>query len=306
MIAKSTVKKGKFAAVGKSILKEGKPISIDDFLSNDSKVIEKPKDGELKKIELKKISPDDRYQPRQRFDEDELINLSISIKNEGLLQPVIINQDENGNYWLIAGERRFRACQMAGIKDIEAKVYYQKAPSFLAKIAVIENLQRENLNPIEEAMALKRLIDTFGYKQQTIANELGKNRTTINQILSINKLPSEIKEQCLSLDIPKRALVAISRLKNKKDQLDVFNKVKSGDITSEDTRKKSRQSRKADTALVALTIKRINALCKALSKLNKEKDKMVISEEEMKRLSQSFRSLEGYLKETASLSLNAH
>ncbi len=299
MVAKNRVKKGKFTAVGKNILKDGRPISIDDFLSNETKATPLPKDGELKMVELKYITPDERYQPRQRFDEKELLNLSASIKKEGLLQPVIINQDENGKYWLIAGERRFRACQIAGIKDVEAKVYYGKDPSFLAKIAVVENLQRENLNPVEEAMALKRLIDAYGYKQQTIANELGKNRTTINQILSINKLPDEIKKECLSLDIPKRALVTISRIKNRKEQLEIFNKVKLGDISSEDTRKKvQKKKKKNDSPLVSMTMRRVDALCKTLSKLIKEKDLLKISDEEKKRLTESFQSLKGYLKET--------
>lgn len=297
MVAKNTIKKGKFSTVGKNILKDGKPVSIDDFLSDESTELEKPRDGELKRIKLKDISPDERYQPRKRFDEAELLNLSTSIRKEGLLQPVIINQDEDGRYWLIAGERRFRACQKAGLKEVEAKVYYGKDPSFLAKIAVIENLQRENLNPIEEAMALKRLIDSFGYKQQNIANELGKNRTTINQILSINKLPDEIKEECLALDIPKRALVSISRIKNRKEQIDLFNKVKRGDISSEDARKKNVKRRKNSSPLVLTTIQKINTLCRTLSRLKKEKDRLNISEEERQKLSDALKSLNVHLKD---------
>jgi len=301
LVSKSTSKKGKFAAVGKNILKDKKPKSIDDFLSNETTKIEEQKDGELKRIAIIQITPDHRYQPRKTFNKEELQNLSASIKNEGLLQPIIINQDDNGKYWLIAGERRFRACKMANFKEIEAKVYYKKDPSFLAKIAVIENVQRENLNPIEEAMAFQRLIDSYGYNQQNIADELGKDRTTINQILSINKLPDEIKKECLRIDIPKRALVAISRIKNKKEQLKIFNKIKEGDITSEDTRKKVKKPRKSNAPLVLITIQKTNDLCKSLTKLIKEKETLNITNEEMEKLSEATQSLEILLKEVSSL-----
>ncbi|MGD9209385.1 MAG: ParB/RepB/Spo0J family partition protein [Desulfobacteraceae bacterium] len=290
---KNRDKKRKFAAVGKNILKSEKPKSIDDFLSSKT-AIAKQKDGELKKIAVNQVTPDHRYQPRKNFDEEELLNLSKSIKNEGQLQPVIINQDDDGKYWLIAGERRFRACKMAGLKEVEAKMYYGKDPSFLAKIAVIENVQREDLNPIEEAMALQRLIDSFGYNQQNIADELGKNRTTINQILSINKLPDKIKEECLSLDIPKRALVAISRIKDKKEQLEIFKKIKSGNLSSDDARKKVKKTKKAKSSLVSITIQKSNNLCKSLTKLISKKD--TLTNEEIKELSVALRSLEECFK----------
>ena len=296
VIKKHTAKKGKFAAIGKNILKDEKPNSLDDFLSGDAIKKTEQKDGELKKIAVNKITPDHRYQPRKNFDEEELLNLSRSIKSEGQLQPVIINQDDDGKYWLIAGERRFRASKMAGLEEVEAKMYYRKDPSFLAKIAVIENVQREDLKPIEEAMALQRLIDNFGYNQQSIADELGKNRTTINQILNINKLPDEIKEECLSLDIPKRALVAISRIKNKKEQLVIFNRVKSGDISSDDARIKNKKSRKSNSPLISITIKKTNDLCKSLAKLIKEKDTLKIADEEMAQFSAALQNLEEFLK----------
>jgi ParB family transcriptional regulator, chromosome partitioning protein len=298
LVSKNIGKKGKFAAVGKNILRDRKPKSIDDFLSNETMKIEAQKNGELRKIEISQIFPDQRYQPRKNFNKEELKNLSTSIKNEGLLQPVIINQDDNGKYWLIAGERRFRACKMADFKEVEAKVYYRKDPSFLAKIAVIENVQRENLNPIEEAMALQRLIDSYGYNQQNIADELGKDRTTINQILSINKLPDEIKKECLAIDIPKRALVAISRITNKKEQLEIFNKIKKGDISSEGTRKKVKKPKKSNSPLVLITIQKTNDLCKSLTKLIKEKDTLNITNKEMEKFSEAIQSLETLLKET--------
>jgi ParB family chromosome partitioning protein len=301
MVSKGIGKKGKFATVGKNILKNKKPKSIDDFLDNNALKIEEQKDGELKRIAINQITPDHRYQPRKNFNKEELRNLSVSIKNEGLLQPVIINQDDNDKYWLIAGERRFRACKMADLKEVEAKVYYKKDPSFLAKIAVIENVQRENLNPIEEAIALQRLIDSYGYNQQNIAKELGKDRTTINQILSINKLPDEIKKECLTIDIPKRALVAISRIKNKKQQLEMFNKIKKGDISSEDTRKKVKKPRKSNSPLVLITIQKTNDLCKSLIKLIKEKETLNITNEEMENFSKAIQSLDILLKEASSL-----
>ena len=127
-------------------------------------------------------------QPRKKFDENFLEELAISIKNQGLIQPIIVCPMGNGKYKIVAGERRYRACKKAGISTIPAiKRYYNDRE--IKEISLIENLQRQDLNPIEEAQAYKALIDEFGFTQEQLADKLGKSRPVVTnslRLLSLN------------------------------------------------------------------------------------------------------------------------
>ena len=133
--------------------------------------------------------------PRQRFDEQKLNELAESIKNQGLVQPLVVRKrsdGEGGGFWLIAGERRWRAAQRAGlksipvvVKDVQAKEAYE--------LTLVENLQREDLNPIEEAEAYQRLSSEFGYTQEQLALRVGKDRTTVTNALRLLKLPQKVR-----------------------------------------------------------------------------------------------------------------
>ena len=133
--------------------------------------------------------------PRQRFDEQKLNELAESIRNQGLVQPLVVRQrsaQEGGGFWLIAGERRWRAAQRAGLKSIQVVVKeVQQRDAY--ELTLVENLQREDLNPIEEAEAYQRLSTEFGYTQEALATRVGKDRATVANALRLLKLPQKVR-----------------------------------------------------------------------------------------------------------------
>lgn len=138
-----------------------------------------------------------RYQPRSVFDEDSLAELASSIKSQGIVQPVVvrpIGENEQGGtqYELIAGERRWRAAQLAGLHEVPAVVRDVPDESAIA-MALIENIQRENLNPLEEAIALKRLMDEFGMTHQQVADAVGRSRAAVSNLLRLLELSLQVK-----------------------------------------------------------------------------------------------------------------
>ena len=133
------------------------------------------------------------YQPRDTFSEEGIDELAASIRQNGLLQPLLVRRVGSG-YELIAGERRFRAAQRAGMEDVPVTIREADDRESL-ELALIENLQRENLNPMEEARAYKRLGDDFGLKQEEIARRVGKKRSTVANGLRLLQLPPEIRSQ---------------------------------------------------------------------------------------------------------------
>jgi ParB family chromosome partitioning protein len=130
-------------------------------------------------------------QPRKDFDEASLQELAESIREKGVIQPIIVQAIGSGRYVIIAGERRFRACKIAKLDKIPALVREYNAEDKL-EVALIENIQRENLNPVEEAMAFRHLIDAFGLNQDELAKKVGKNRSTVANSLRLLKLPSQV------------------------------------------------------------------------------------------------------------------
>ncbi len=134
-----------------------------------------------------------RFQPRKNFQPEELSELVGSIKNQGILQPLIVRKLDKDNYEIIAGERRFRAATLAGLTEVPVIIKNVNDQDALT-IALIENIQRENLNPLEEAIALDRLIKEFSLTHNEIATAVGKSRTVITNLLRILQLPHEIKQ----------------------------------------------------------------------------------------------------------------
>lgn len=150
-----------------------------------------PNSGGVMEIEITRIVPNE-YQPRKTFNEGPLAELAASIKSKGIIQPVVVRKHKGGGYELIAGERRFRASQLAGLKKIPA-IVKDVAPDEVLELALIENIQREELNPIETAEAYDRLIREFGLKQEDMADKVGKDRSTVANFLRLLELPSEVK-----------------------------------------------------------------------------------------------------------------
>ncbi len=157
----------------------------------EKKIIEKTSEKGIIELEINKILPNPD-QPRLHFNDEELQGLADSIKSSGLIQPIIVRQ-VNNNYFIIAGERRYRAAKLLGNAAIKAIVMQASEEENLS-IALIENVQRQNLDPIEEAKAYKMLISRFKLKQADVAARVGKERTTITNSLRLLNLPERIQE----------------------------------------------------------------------------------------------------------------
>ncbi len=172
----------------------------------------------IMEIELDKIVPNE-YQPRKTFNDDRLKELAASIKEQGLIQPIIVHRIGT-NYGLIAGERRWRASRVAGLKTIPALVR-EASKRELIEQALIENIQREDLNPLEAAEAFKRLQDEFKLTQEDLAKRVGKERSTIANFLRILGLPREIKQYLSAGSISLGHAKALLSLDRHRDQLAV-------------------------------------------------------------------------------------
>lgn len=153
-------------------------------------------DNELKQLPVEFLQRG-KYQPRRDFDQEALQELADSIKAQGVMQPIVVRQVGNQRYEIVAGERRWRACQLAGLADIPAMIRDISDEAAIA-MALIENIQRENLNPIEEAMALRRLQSEFSLSQQEVATAVGKSRSVVANLLRLLSLESEVVEHLQS------------------------------------------------------------------------------------------------------------
>ena len=155
------------------------------------KVVEKP--VELK-VKISKVGPN-KDQPRKQFDEDALMELADSIKQFGIIQPLIV-QEKNGFYEIIAGERRWRAAKLAGLKEVPV-IVKDYSDLEVVEISLIENIQRENLNPIEEALAYKRLLNEFKLKQDEVAERVSKSRTAVTNSMRLLKLDERVQQMVI-------------------------------------------------------------------------------------------------------------
>ncbi len=155
------------------------------------KIVEKP--VELK-VKISKVGPN-KEQPRKQFDEDALVELSDSIRQFGIIQPLIV-QEKNGFYEIIAGERRWRAAKLAGLKEVPV-IVKKYTDIEVVEISLIENIQRESLNPIEEAVAYKRLLEEFHLKQDEVAERVSKSRTTVTNSMRLLKLDERVQQMVI-------------------------------------------------------------------------------------------------------------
>ena len=145
-------------------------------------------------VNINKVEPN-REQPRKNFDEDALLELSESIKQFGVLQPLLV-QDRKGYYEIIAGERRWRAAKLAGLKEVPV-IIKNLSNQEVVEISLIENIQRENLNPIEEAIAYKRLLTEFNLKQDEVAERVSKSRTAVTNSMRLLKLDERVQQMVI-------------------------------------------------------------------------------------------------------------
>ncbi|MED5391310.1 MAG: ParB/RepB/Spo0J family partition protein [Pseudomonadota bacterium] len=148
-------------------------------------------DGELRYLPVATIRPG-RYQPRTNMDETALTELADSIRTHGVVQPIVVRETPAGDYELIAGERRWRAAQMAGL-DVIPSVVRRVADEIALAVGLIENIQRENLNPVEEANGLRRLLDEFGLTHQQVADSIGRSRAAVSNLLRLLNLDPAVR-----------------------------------------------------------------------------------------------------------------
>lgn len=177
--------------VKKSVSTENTPVKTEVIEKIVEKVVEKP--VELK-VKINEVEPN-REQPRKKFDEDALVELSESIRQFGVLQPLLV-QKKKDYYEIIAGERRWRAAKLAGIKEIPV-IIKEFSDQEVVEISLIENIQRENLNPIEEALAYKRLMEEFHLKQDEIAERVSKSRTAVTNSMRLLKLDERVRQMVI-------------------------------------------------------------------------------------------------------------
>ena len=175
------------------------------------------------------ITPNPR-QPRKHFSGQELEDLSASIKAHGILQPLLVTEKSDGGYELVAGERRWRAAQMSGLATVPALIKKFQDKQKL-EVALIENIQRENLNPIEEAFAFQRLMDEFSLTQQEVAEKVGKSRPAVANTVRLLSLPEEIQAALSDKRINMGQARALVSLEDRKKQLDMLSSMLGQRIT---------------------------------------------------------------------------
>ena len=182
--------------------------------------VESAGSGGLQKAPLSSITPNP-LQPRGAMDEAALEELAASIKEHGLIQPIIVNDEGDGSYTLIAGERRWRAAQRAGLEEVPV-IIRDATPQAMLEIALIENIQRADLNALEEAMAYKQLIDEFGLTQEEVADRVGKARPTVANVVRLLDLPEKVQQAVVDGDITSGHARALLGLPTPEAQLAVM------------------------------------------------------------------------------------
>lgn len=170
------------------------------------------------------------HQPRKNFNEADLEELASSIKEHGVLQPILVTERPDGGYELVAGERRWRASQKVGLAVVPAMIK-KLADRQKLEIALIENIQREDLDPIEEAFAYKRLMDEFSLTQQDVADKVGKSRPAVANCIRLLDLPEEVKEALVNKKINMGQARALLSFEDKQKQLDMLSSMLGQKIT---------------------------------------------------------------------------
>lgn len=192
------------------------------------------KDNSIQKISLNKIKPNSQ-QPRKIFNQDKIIELASSIKEHGIIQPLVLKQEEE-NYIIIAGERRWRAAKYLNLQEVPA-VIMDISDEELLQVSLIENIQREDLNPIEEALAYDKLINQFNLTQEELSEKVGKSRPSIANSLRLLNLDSRVRDYIIQGLLSEGHGRAILGLKDKNNQYIVSKKAINNKLSVRDTEK---------------------------------------------------------------------
>lgn len=263
-------------AVKKSGLGKGLGKGLDSLIPDKVGVVE-VKD-EIKKdeivVNINKVEPN-REQPRKKFDEDSLLELSESIKQFGVLQPLLVQEKEN-YYEIVAGERRWRAAKLAGIKEIPI-IVKNLTPQEIVEISLIENIQREDLNPIEEAVAYKRLLMEFNMKQDEVAERVSKSRTAVTNSMRLLKLNEKVQQMVVDEMLTTGHARALLSIEDKEMQHTVAQKIFDEKLSVRETEKLVKKILKGD---------------------NGEKEAQKQNNEEFEKLKVIYKDIEEKMKQT--------
>ena len=208
-----------------AVNKRGLGKGLDSLIPAQSKVSTKDvqeNSGPATMVSINKVEPN-REQPRRKFDEDALQELSDSIKQIGVLEPLIV-QDRGKHYEIIAGERRWRAAKLAGLKEVPVIIKKLTEREIVA-ISLIKNLQREDLNPIEEAMAYKRLLEEFKLKQDEVADTVSKSRSAVTNSMRLLKLTDEVQQMVIDEKLTTGHARALIPIEDAKQQIELAERV---------------------------------------------------------------------------------
>lgn len=205
-----------------------------DFDSFESNILESADQDDIKQIKLVDIRSNP-YQPRKSFNEEALKELAESIKNYGVFQPIIVKKSIKG-YDLVAGERRVRASKLAGLETIPA-IIKDFSDDMMREIALLENLQRENLTAIELAWAYKGIIDSLHITQEELANKLGKSRSNVTNVLGLLRLPKTVQDMVLEGKISMGHARELSKLEDKEQIISYAKKIVDEELSVRDIEK---------------------------------------------------------------------
>jgi len=207
-------------------------IKPQDYVKNgvDTEDLSTVKDDDGKQVDvLAKISVDfisrNPYQPRMGFDLEAMEELKKSILSNGLIQPITVRRTPDHKYQLVSGERRLKACKEIGYREIPAYIIQVDSDELMLALALIENIQREKLNPIEIGTAYKRLMDECHLTQEQIAEKIGKDRTTVANTIRLLRLPDKIRERLVAEDITYGHARALINLPSEEVQVELLNKI---------------------------------------------------------------------------------
>jgi len=213
-----------------------------DAIQTDAKI-----NGGAQELDINKVLPNP-YQPRREFEQKALEELSQSIAEHGVFTPVLVKSMDS-NYVLIAGERRLRAAKMAGLARIPA-IVKEFTDAQMMEISLMENIQREDLSVIEEAISYDKLIHALGYKQEELANRIGKSREHVSNILRLLKLPKEVQDMVSNKELSMGQVRPLITLGSKEEMLEMAYKIQQEDLSARQVEQLIRNSKKEKTSKV--------------------------------------------------------
>ena len=194
----------------------------------------KAADGQVQSLKITEVEPN-KDQPRKTFNEDDLLELADSIKQHGIITPLLVTK-RNGMYMIVAGERRWRAARKAGLKEVPA-VVKDLTDEEIAEIAIIENLQRVGINPIEEAFAFKQLIDNHGYTQDQVAEKISKSRVYVTNSMRLLKLTEKVQKMVIEELLTAGHARALLSITNDAEQEEIAQQVFDSNLSVRETEK---------------------------------------------------------------------